>query len=255
MNFLLTGLLYIIVSGPGAAETAPVSLTSIHAITMNEATPSVSSRPVLGNRTMDLTGHKYGRLTVLHYTGKNKHNQTLWECECECGTIVEVEANSLRSGNTKACGCLSRDIAKSGDHSRKHGMRRTPEYYIWCSMKARCNNPNTENYARYGGVGIKVCDSWNDSFESFFSDMGLRPTSKHSIERIDCGGDYYPENCKWIPLKDQSKNRKNCIRIAYNGKEMILKEWANALGFNYMTLYDRIRKHGWSVEKAFTTPA
>lgn len=89
-----------------------------------------------------------------------------------------------------------------------HGLRNTREYKIWSDMRQRCQNPNRNDYARYGGRGIVVCDRWNNSFMAFYEDMGIRPSNKHSIDRIDCDGDYEPSNCRWATTTQQSRNRK-----------------------------------------------
>jgi hypothetical protein len=84
----------------------------------------------------------------------------------------------------------------------------TPEYRAWLNMRQRCNNPNANNYKHWGGRGIRVCDRWNESFENFLADMGPRPTTVHSLDRIDVDGDYEPDNCRWALPKEQATNKR-----------------------------------------------
>ena len=100
-----------------------------------------------------------------------------------------------------------------------------PLYCIWQSMRQRCLNPNANNYHRYGGRGITICDRWDD-FNLFLEDMGERPEG-YSIDRINNNGNYEPSNCKWSTTVDQNNNRRlrsvvidntmHCIRKAPYG--------------------------------------
>jgi hypothetical protein len=122
-------------------------------------------------------------------------------------------------------------------------------------MLARCENPKTRDFANYGGRGIRVCAEWH-GFEAFFSDMGARPP-KHSIERIDNEGDYEPGNCRWATKTEQSRNKRNNRWLDYKGERRLLVDWAKVLGFDnfgIQLLSNRLRR-GWSVERAFSTPA
>ena len=89
-----------------------------------------------------------------------------------------------------------------------HGMSTTPEYHAWINMKQRCYNENKEDYKYYGGRGISVCNRWFTSFENFYADMGDRPCSKHSLDRIDNNCNYKPSNCKWSTVTEQRLNRR-----------------------------------------------
>ena len=153
---------------------------------------------------MDLTGHKYGRLTVLDRS-KNISKIVAWRCLCSCGTKTIVKALCLRSGGTKSCGCLGREIRKLSKTT--HGMVGSAEYTTWCALKSRCNTKTDKRFHDYGGRGIKVCDGWL-KFEGFYADMGDKPSPNHSIDRIDNDGNYEPGNCRWATTEQQSRNKR-----------------------------------------------
>lgn len=194
----------------------------------------------------DLAGQTFGRLTVRHYAGIDKHQKRVWNCTCSCGNQVSVTTTQLRLGKTQSCGCLKTDT-----HT-KHGDIASLEYHAWRSMRSRCTNESNRHYANYGGRGIKVCQRW-EVYENFLSDMGRKPTKTHSLERNDNDGDYTPENCKWATKSEQTRNRSVSVWIEYGGKKMLVQDWATELGLPYTTLYSRIR-NGWTVERAFNTP-
>lgn len=179
----------------------------------------------------------------------------MWKCVCDCGTERTVRALSLLSVNgVRSCGCLQRDVAKQYQlihgHSRKKNW--TPEYRAWAHMMNRCVNPKDFGYRNYGGRGIQVCESWK-TFENFLKDVGLRPSPKFSIDRINNNGNYEPGNVRWATKRQQCRNRRGLHLLTYDGKTQCLSDWADEIGSERELIRSRIRS-GWSAERALFTP-
>ncbi len=152
---------------------------------------------------INLTGQRFGRLQVVRLLTERKHSEAVWECVCECGNIKHIQSYCLRSGQSKSCGCLNRELTSKANTT--HGKTNSLAYKSWEGMMQRCYNPKNNAYRLYGGKGIKVCPLWRDSFEAFYKDMGERPIGL-TIERIDSTEDYTPENCKWATYTEQGRN-------------------------------------------------
>jgi hypothetical protein len=152
-----------------------------------------------------MTGRRFGRLTVISDAGNNKYSNAQWLCLCDCGATKTVGGRSLRVGKSQSCGCVTLEVNRS--RMTRHGKTGTCEHNIWLTMRDRCRNPKNHKFSAYGGRGIAVCDRWN-SFEAFLADMGPRPTSRHSIDRIDNDGNYEPDNCRWATSKEQRANQR-----------------------------------------------
>ncbi len=136
-------------------------------------------------------------------------------------------------------------------YNRTHGMTGTSTHVIWLGMIQRCRDPNAQDWDRYGGRGIKVCERWQ-SFENFLADMGVRPDGM-SVERDDNDGDYTPDNCRWATRSEQQRNRRSNVLLTYNGETLCVAEWAIRTGINRMTLHTRINRD-WPVERILTAP-
>lgn len=157
----------------------------------------------------NLKGKVFGRLTVIELSKKSKPGKIYWECLCQCGNIKSISSNSLLSGNTKSCGCLRKEIVSSSKSTHKKSYY--PEYNCYHHMLKRCYNKNNNVYQYYGARGIKVCDRWLESFENFYEDMGDRPSSNHSLDRINNDGNYEPSNCKWSTQSEQVINSRRIL--------------------------------------------
>ncbi len=172
-------------------------------------------------------GEKYDMLTII--SQHKKYGDIFVTCKCDCGNTCERKYASLRKSYFHSCGC-------SHGTTGTHFMSKTKEHKAWRHIKERCLNPNSADYKNYGGRGIKICDRWKNSFESFYEDMGLAPNSSYSIDRIDPNGDYCPENCRWTTWITQTRNKRDTIKFSYLGEEKPLAEWAQILGIKYGTL-------------------
>lgn len=243
-------------------------------------------------KVKDITGQKFGRLTVVERVGNDKHGGVLWKCKCDCGNYKVTSLNSLRNGYTKSCGCLFKDLVKErtakrfkditgarfnhlkvlsfafikkhqaywlckcdcgrekilrGDglrsgHSKtcgacnNHGQSETRIYKIWLGIKQRCLNKRNSSFLRYGARGIKVCNEWSgeNGFVEFLNWSNSHGYKENlTIDRIDNNGDYSPENCRWVSLLEQARNRRNNVFYLVNGKRKSLVELVELLALDY----------------------
>lgn len=208
----------------------------------------------MGAHVLDLTGQRFGKLTVLEraesiISGNRK--RICWLCQCDCNgpnSLIIVSANNLMGGRTKSCGCLR------GINRLTHGQINTPLYKSWAHMKERCNNPNTKKYNDYGGRGIKICDEWNNFIP--FMEWALSNGYEEglTIERNDVNGNYCPENCSWATRKEQANNRRSNVTITYFNETHTLMQWCEILNLPYKLIYKRYHVFKWDFWKAISTP-
>lgn len=206
------------------------------------------------SKIKDITGQKFGRLTVLYrlHNYNNKNHGMYWLCVCDCGNLKEVYGRDLRRGSTRSCGCLHKD--KTKEVHTIHGKTHTRLYRIYHAMKRRCYDKHNNRYENYGSRGIVVCDEWKDDFETFYDwamNNGYR--DELTINRIDNNGNYEPMNCEWVDYKTQNRNTRQNRYIKYKGETHCLKEWCEILNLKYSKVLQRIIKLNWPIEKAFTT--
>lgn len=156
-------------------------------------------------KLIDLTGRRFCRLKVIKKDRTDRHGNARWYCLCDCGQYTVVRSDDLRRGKTLSCGCL-----RVGGMHKTHGGTYTKLFRVWCSMRARCGNPNDRCFHRYGGRGIKVCEEWDTDFSSFkrWSEANGYEEGL-TIDRIDNDKGYSPDNCRWTTMKVQNNNKSN----------------------------------------------
>jgi hypothetical protein len=192
----------------------------------------------------DYTGQRFDKLVAVRIHDINKPRQKSWVFACDCGgerIAVAAQVKQWVKNNGKAnCGCVPRKTTKTHGHSV--GLKTTKEYRTWLSIKRRCSKESQQYYHVYGGRGIKVCDEWLHSYETFLSDMGKCPDG-YSLERIDCNGNYSKENCCWIPLSEQARNTRRNIYFDYFGATVTQEDVIRLLGVSFYRLKNMVIKN------------
>lgn len=210
------------------------------------------------SKTIDLTGQKFGWLTVVrldHMKREGRHNRPYWMCLCRCGEHKIVSSHALRSGNTKSCGCYR----KNANHQRLFlgGKERGRLYGVLRMATIRCEDPECESYHNYGARGISVCDEWKgpDGFNGFY-EWALSHGYKRglTLDRIDNNEGYSPDNCRFVTMKFQANNKRNNIYFTFDGVTKTLMEWCEHYGVPYARVEARLTKMGWDIEDALFTP-
>lgn len=202
------------------------------------------------NNAKEWVGTRHGKLVVVGLTkAVPPRRGWKWVCRCDCGNIKICDPTRIKSGRMKSCGCT---------HGAKHGGTGTRLYHVWDGMKARCNNPNSDEYHRYGGRGIRICEEWCSfsNFREWAMATGYDPDAPQgecTLDRIDNDGNYEPSNCRWVDMREQMQNRPRLSPfVEYNNESRTLYEWAEIMGLSYGVVKGRYRS-GWSMERIMST--
>lgn len=204
-------------------------------------------------KAKDYTGQRFGKLVVLGLSEKRgKSGHKYYRCLCDCGKEKDISASHLVTGASKSCGCGVLLALKK--RNTTHGMSRSRLFTIWMGMKRRCMNPNEKSYVYYGGRGISICDEWKADFMAFHDwSVNNGYAENLSIDRIDSDGNYEPSNCRWVPLSEQNRNKRDNHLVTINGKTQLMSDWCKESKVSMTTVYERLRK-GYKIEDALFAP-
>lgn len=199
----------------------------------------------------EITGLRFGRLTVVRRAFSRPNQGIFWICVCDCGNETTARGAKLRNGSTVSCGCAKK---RHGHAGNGQDVRPSATYSTWTNVIARCTQPSNPAYQHYKKRGITICERWR-KFENFLEDMGERPEGTTLDRWPDNNGNYEPGNCRWATKQEQGNNRITNVRFTYRGNTFTLAELARATGASKETLRVRlVRPGGWSVEEAVETP-
>lgn len=194
----------------------------------------------------DLTGKKFGKLTAIQFSHKNKNRKTYWVFECECGNIKVLRTDTVKSGKVKSCGCIKKEqdivnLNRNGSKPNKYnskGLSKHTLYHKWLGMKRRCYDIHDSHYNNYGGRGIEICEEWLYDFKKFF-DWSIHNGWKDNLEidRIDNNGNYEPNNCRYVTRKKNCNNRSTTRKITIDNTTLSISEWCNKINIKPSRLY------------------
>lgn len=187
--------------------------------------------------------------TAIRFVRKDKWKKSIWLFKCLCGKEFETVISHVNSGQTSSCGCEKKRLfLKHRATGIKHALASTPEYKAWHSFMRRCFLNDHPQFHDYGGRGITVCERWK-TVENFYSDMGPRPSSNSTLDRIDNEGNYCPENCRWTDMKVQGRNRRTNRFLEYKNECLCIADWADRFQIPYRNFYSRLQNYNFSIEK------
>lgn len=203
---------------------------------------------LVSSRTQSLEiGDEFGRLTVVDVGTDIRTGRVYGVCRCVCGTLKKVRYDALTRGGAMSCGCLQVEA------STTHGMTNSGHYGRWRHMMDRCYSPTHEKFAHYGGRGITVCDAWHD-VAVYVAQLPRGYKKGAELDRIENDKGYEPSNVRWSTSKQNNDNRRNSVRLSLKGKTQSQKDWARELGVSDVMIHTRMKRLGWSEEKALSTP-
>lgn len=195
----------------------------------------------------DWASVRQGNLLVIRQVDTRSDGQSMWECRCDCGATCIKSSGNLRQG-IKSCSTRC-GISRSNRKRAKHGLARSKEWRAWCAAKQRCHNPKNPQYENYGGRGITMCKKWRGSFAAFIDHIGLAPSGKHTLDRINNDKGYEPGNVRWVTATEQLNNTRRNRYVFLGDRKLGLGAAAKEFGLTYACVNARVRRGltGWDV--------
>lgn len=193
----------------------------------------------------DLTGRRFGLLTVVARAENDSGGRAKWLCRCDCGGERTSAGYSLKAGDASSCGCIrSAAMKRMAAERDKHSpfQKHRDKYATWRSMISRCHNPMDKQFPAYGAKGVVVCDEWR-TFAGFVSWAAGKPP-KTTLDRIDPSGPYSPLNCRWVDHLTQQNNRRKHVWIEHDGVRYTATQLARKLGVTPWKIYNGIKDRG-----------
>lgn len=206
----------------------------------------------------ELLGERFEKLVVIEilpvYISPGGKRTRKLKCKCDCGGFITTRLDTLKSGRSKSCGCISKQRLEEGRN--KHGLHLHPLYKRWTTMKQRCYNPNNPEYPHYGARGVKVCDEWFNDVSSFIKwcldngwKKGLEIDKDIIPRKLNIPGLLYsPEMCSIVTPEINTNNRSITVFVEHNGEKLCISDWSKKTGIPRDRIHDRYTK-GWSSEK------
>lgn len=188
---------------------------------------------------------KYARWTLVENEGR------WWKCRCDCGNVKWVEGRNVRAGKSKSCGCYQKEMSWVVRPTAR-SKTETRTWHCWRDMIRRCHQKHRRDYADYGAKGIRVSKEWRASFQTFVSDMGLKPDGL-TLDRIDNTKGYNKENCRWATRAQQYNNRGDNVYVVWKGRRYTMMQVAQLTRKPYGRLMSRFRR-GYTIEQAVSLP-
>lgn len=209
----------------------------------------------------DMIGERFDRLSVIGSAESSRPGRW-WICKCDCGVSATRSTSHLRDRShvVRSCGCARAEAVRRASRCANQvttawlGPYKQQLKRLYHNMKSRCLNPTNTHFRYYGGRGIRICPEWLGDSAEFYqwaTENGFRPGL--SIERNDTNADYCPENCRFIPLSEQSRNTRRNVFLTHQGRRLTMAEWARELGVRPQTIQRRVSM-GWDEARVLTQP-